>query len=249
MKPLFQVVGNAFGSPAAVFHHLRQAGWLFLDLEFADASPLPLLPQRLLRKMDAIEVILPGRALQVDGTQSTDGLRFLATVAKVLGVRSVFEIGTFTGVTALTFALNIPQVTVHTLDLPATSAPILDVEHDDRKYMPGRQSERVFEHRLEAARIIQHSGDSARFDFPGLGQKFDLVYIDGSHSFEYVGNDTRAAFSIVADTGIVVWDDYQRDWPGVVRYLNERTDLALYRVPSTRLVVWLSDRAESTLNQ
>jgi predicted O-methyltransferase YrrM len=166
----------------------------------------------------------------------------------MLCAHSVFEIGTFTGVSAFALAVNVPQLIVHTLDLPVGRVPALDFEKSDRTFIPLHSRQRVFEGRQEAARIIQHEGDSASFNFSTLGRTFDLVYVDGAHSYDYVANDSRAAFDIVADGGAIVWDDYQPRWPGVVRYLNERTDLSLYRVPGTRLVLWLSEQAKSTLS-
>jgi predicted O-methyltransferase YrrM len=243
----FQVAGFAVRSPAAFARALREAGRLILDRELADASPLPVVPAGLMRRLGAVDISVPASDFFVNGTQSVEGLRVLVAISKTLGAHRVFEIGTFTGLTALTLAANLPQLIVHTLDLPAASSPALEVEKNDRLYIPSQPRRRVFEGRPEAARIIQHEGDSGKFDFLALGRKFDLVYVDGAHSYDYVANDTRAAFNMVADGGAIVWDDYQPGWPGVVRYLNGRTDLALYRAPGTHLVLWLSDRAKSIL--
>ena len=70
-----------------------------------------------------------------------------------------------------------------------------------------------------ADRIVEHIGDSATFDFQGLGKRFDVIYIDGAHSREYVENDTRIAFEMVSETGAIVWDDYDRRTPEVAEGL------------------------------
>jgi predicted O-methyltransferase YrrM len=247
LKQGIRLVGFAVRSPGIFTRALRDAAVLMLDRELRNSSRLPIAPNALMAPLSTVETTLPGSSCFVDGTQSIEGLRFLVALVKTLGACNVFEIGTFTGLTALTLAVNVPRLLVSTLDLPATRSPLLEVERNDLDYMPLHSRKRLFESRPEGARITQHEGDSAKFDFVGLGQKYDLVYIDGAHSYEYLANDTRAAFNIVSDSGAIVWDDYQPGWLGVVRYLNERTDLTLYAVPCTRLVLWLSEGAESKL--
>jgi len=114
---------------------------------------------------------LPPQGFLVDGTQNVEGLCSLVALSQLLGTHSVFEFGTFTGVTALTLAVNMPQLVVHTLDLPLDRMSVLEIENSDRSYMPLRSRQRVFESRLEAARITQHEGDSAKFNFAAFGQK------------------------------------------------------------------------------
>ena len=47
-----------------------------------------------------------------------------------------------------------------------------------------------YEGREEAARIRQHYGDTATFDYEEIGGGVDLCLIDAAHSYEYVRNDT-----------------------------------------------------------
>jgi predicted O-methyltransferase YrrM len=235
----------ALQSPFASFWASRDAVHLVLDRAREELSPLPKASDDLIGRFVNSDVALPCPRLISDGTQDLEGLAFLGALARGLHVRSVLEIGTFTGLTALTFAMNCPGAEVHTLDLPGAQRPALKIEYADQYYITSGRRIRAYEGRPEAAHIIQHEGDSALFDFQSLGKKFGLVYIDGAHSYDYVANDTRVAFSVVSDFGAIVWDDYyQRAWPGVVRYLNERTDLKLYRVPRTRLVAWFANPPE-----
>ena len=227
---------------------VRESADLFFYREFLHTSPLAQASSNLLQKLDTTQITLPPKALLGDGTQSVEGLCFLVSLAKALDAHRIFEIGTFTGVTALTLAMNLPALTIDTLDLPTGDLPALDFAQDDKGYLPSQLRRRVFEGKPEAGRITQHESDSAQFDFSALGKTFDLVYVDGAHSYDYVMNDTRAAFKIVSGSvGAIVWDDYSPGWYDIVRYLNERTDLELYRVPNTRLVLWLSPEAKSLL--
>jgi hypothetical protein len=68
----------------------------------------------------------------------------------------------------------------------------------------------------------------------------DLVYIDASHSYSAVRSDTQAAFSMLSDLGMIVWDDYTY-FPGVYAYLNEiapTLDHPIFHVLGTRLAVY-----------
>lgn len=50
--------------------------------------------------------------------------------------------------------------------------------------------------------------DSHTFDFSTLG-KFDLIFVDGDHSYEGVRKDTQSVFSLLRDeNSIIVWHDY-----------------------------------------
>src|SRR6185295_4077933 len=62
-------------------------------------------------------------------------------------------------------------------------------------------------HRL-APRIKQVYGDSARVDWNTFGGPFDLIFIDGSHTEEYVQSDSENAFKHLALGGVIVWHDY-----------------------------------------
>lgn len=66
--------------------------------------------------------------------------------------------------------------------------------------------------------VTQVFGDSMTFDFAALGQKFDLVFIDGDHRYEAIVNDTQKVFKkLLHENSIVVWHDYTYS-PDVIRY-------------------------------
>ena len=61
-------------------------------------------------------------------------------------------------------------------------------------------------------KVNQLYGDSRTFDYKGLNQKFDVIFIDGDHHYESVKSDTENMFKYLAhENTIVVWHDYGYD--------------------------------------
>ena len=70
-------------------------------------------------------------------------------------------------------------------------------------------------------KIVPLEGDSASFDFEPFFDRVDFVFVDGSHSYEYVMNDSSVAFKLLRDgKGTVLWHDYGT-WSSVTLALNE----------------------------
>jgi hypothetical protein len=93
-----------------------------------------------------------------------------------------------------------------------------------------------------AARITQLFGDSATYDFSAHHGRAGLVFVDGSHAYDYVLADTDTALKLTAPRGIVLWHDYGV-WDGVTRGLEEieaQRRLGLRHIRGTSLVVWRS---------
>lgn len=186
----------------------------------------------------------PPRLLMAPGTQPTEGLLFLASIARVLPAATTFEIGTLTGLTSWTLARNAGG-DVHTLDIPPEAEATLPLERSD-EFHPLPSAPMAYEEiALPEGSVTQHWGDSALFDFGPWRDSIDLIYIDGAHSDAYVTSDSQNAQMMSREGSVIVWDDYWRQSPGVSRTLNAmRSERDLYRVPNTRLVVHFSPVAE-----
>jgi hypothetical protein len=64
--------------------------------------------------------------------------------------------------------------------------------------------------------------------------------VDGSHNYDYVMSDTRAAMDIANGGGVVVWHDYGV-WEDVTKALDEleqREGYGLRNISGTSLVYW-----------
>lgn len=184
---------------------------------------------------------------KANGNVRISELAILSAIAESCRPASnLFEIGTFDGRTTLNLALNAPVTCrIYTLDLPPEVETRYRLASGERhmveKPEPGRRYKR---HRDSSpavvGRIHQLHGDSATFDYTPLQASCSLVFVDGSHSYEYARSDTRAAMRLVEPGGMVVWHDYGI-WKGVTRVLDERglrDKLNLRHIRGTSLVVW-----------
>lgn len=61
-------------------------------------------------------------------------------------------------------------------------------------------------------------GDSRSFDYAGLNKKFDVIFIDGNHHYDFVKSDTENVFqNLIHENSIIIWHDYAYD-PEKVRF-------------------------------
>lgn len=166
----------------------------------------------------------------------------------------IFEIGTFDGRTALNMAINCgADSCVYTLDLLPHMETVFALDAGERHLVdkPLSGAWLLDEAALRAelsGKVIRLFGDSASFDFSSYHGSCDLVFVDGSHSYEYVISDSMVAQALVRPGGIIVWHDYGI-WPGVTRALEELHDsgeLALSYIRGTSLAVFRSPESNST---
>lgn len=162
---------------------------------------------------------------------------------------NLFEIGTFDGRTTLNLALNSSsKCQIYSLDLPPDQETKFALAAGERhmvdKPTSGSRYEkyrRVYPNAI--AKIHQLIGDSAAFDYSSYINSCSLVFVDGSHSYEYVISDTRIAMEIVAKGGVIIWHDYEI-WDGVTKALEEldqRERYGLCNIQGTSLVYWKNE--------
>lgn len=162
--------------------------------------------------------------LQKDGNVSLIELLLINIFINYFKPANVFEMGTFDGRTTLNMAANIGDGTrIWTIDLPmeklqSTTFPIEELE---RKFIDKEQSGSRFLLTKEENKIIRLYGDTATYDFSPFTSKMDFIFIDASHSYEYVLNDSKIAMGLLRNKqGIILWHDYGV-WEGVTRALEE----------------------------
>jgi hypothetical protein len=176
-----------------------------------------------------------------DGMLPIDHALGLLSLAVLDDPAVVLEIGTFCGHTTKLLAQNLPRAIIHTVDLPpdfqAENDPAGTPPKDDFHLIVSRSVGREYRGQPGAERIVQHFGDTARWDF-GLAKGATFFFIDGSHTYEYVKNDSAKCWALCGGSGTFLWHDCGTEHPGVIRLLTEwRRDQAreIVRIRGTTL--------------
>ncbi len=106
----------------------------------------------------------------------------------------------------------------------------------------------IFSKNLEGLTTIEHN--SMTFDFSRLGKKFDLIFVDGDHTYEGVLSDTKNVFGLrKGPESVIVWHDYglspDRVRPSVAAAildgLPRECHKNLYHVSNTLCAVYLEN--------
>ncbi len=148
-----------------------------------------------------------------------------ATLAQLIAehdVKTVLEIGSFLGLSAIWFAERVDHVTcIDTFEETAT-------EHNDNNlvwtlkdmHLPN-PFRCVFQKNIEEAGVAnkisvvqKRSADAAKH----VG-RFDLIYIDGDHSLEGITSDIT--LYLPKARKVICGDDYTDRFPGVLRATRE----------------------------
>lgn len=163
----------------------------------------------------------------------------LSAMVRLLEPRKILEIGTYDGNTTLNLAANSPSdARIFTLDLPA------DWRGDFALEVPGIQNNAAvgditgiqFRDSPLRDKITQLFDDSACFDWDRFAP-FDLVFIDGAHTYDYVRSDTRNALRVLRPGGTLVWHDYGM-LEDVSRLVDETAaHIRVHAIQGTRLAV------------
>lgn len=145
--------------------------------------------------------------------------------------KAALEFGTFYGSTTKNLANNLPDATIHTIDLPPDSKQAQDIIKDrpvdDLHLIESRQLGKAFRDTPFSSRIVQHEGDTATYDYSIIRDEVSFFLVDGSHTYEYAKNDTIKAFSVSSTFSTIAWHDCDDTHPGVTRWLGELIDAGL----------------------
>jgi predicted O-methyltransferase YrrM len=135
-------------------------------------------------------------------------------------------------------AQQAPDARIETLDL-GNATPSLGVQKDEPPWQDLETIGEAYKQSEHAAKVTQHLGDSATFDFSPFAGQIDLVFVDGAHTYEYVRADSRNALRLIHDGGVILWDDCNYLNPGVGRALLElrRKGRVVRRILGTRFAV------------
>ncbi len=176
-----------------------------------------------------------------DGTLPTHELLTLLAILVDEQPAEVLEIGTFMGHTTAQMAGAVPNVTVHTVDLPLDFQPSdpRGLPKDDFHLVSRREVGREFKSLSVARRIQQHFADTAEWNFNDAGHP-TFFFIDGSHTYEYAKHDSEGCLSLCRAGSVILWHDCDPYHPGVERLIFEWRGLGrdVRRIDGTTLAYW-----------
>jgi predicted O-methyltransferase YrrM len=142
------------------------------------------------------------------GGMSFDELVHLARTTKALKPKTIFEIGSYNGLSTAVFVLNSEtDARILTLDLPPAGAEHRPVLSSDRELVANRRMQAVPQV-LGLSRYTQLQCDSMQFDPSPYTDSVDLGLIDAAHDVVHVQNDTVKMARMMSEDGIVFWHDY-----------------------------------------
>jgi hypothetical protein len=220
-------------SLATIIRKLRQRGLLAKPRgdKLLDQIPRITLSEIVGRPMVRIE----GAYSYVDGSLPLCDLLALLSVLVDRSPRAVLEIGTFNGYTTRLMALNLPEAEIHTIDLPENfNETGSGMPKDDWHLISARRVGAEYRADPSIKSVTQHFGDTAEYVFPTA----EIFFIDGSHTYAYVRNDTEKAL-MSSTTKVLLWHDCDRTHPDVTRWLVEmiQTGYPVRRIEGTNLAI------------
>jgi len=146
----------------------------------------------------------------------------IISLLRATGVRELFEIGTYVGVTTSILSNYVDKI--YTVDLPLEMITIQTVPDIQKQEI--QTKENVGLYIKDNNKVIQFYGDSGDESFMEfirnqIGHCVDAVIVDGSHSKENVLKDSLTALSMTRENGIIIWDDvYHEPVPEVTEVLQ-----------------------------
>jgi hypothetical protein len=144
---------------------------------------------------------------------------------------NIFEFGTCSGKNTMLMALNSKenskivsltlnqnQLTKLSLDKKDNNTSIKNIINESN-YEKFLFSGKKIEKKIEIILI-----DSREFDTEKYLGKFDLIFIDGGHTYSVVKSDSEKAFEMLSSKGIIIWHDYvvgKESCKDVCKYIGE----------------------------
>jgi len=190
---------------------------------------------------NSTEVIKPFAFL--DGSSLPTDIALLKTLAKNINNCKYFEIGTWRGESVA----NVAQVAKECYTLNLSEAEMRNSgKPEDYINIHGFFSKHL-------SNVTHLKGNSKTFDYSQLNKKFDLIFIDGDHHYEFVKNDTQKAFeSLIHDNSIIVWHDYGHNpekirWEvlaGILDEVPKEKHKNIYHVSNTMCALFINKKIE-----
>lgn len=174
-------------------------------------------------------------ALKIEGWTSQKELEWLAKQASTR--TRILEIGSWVGRSAVAMAANTSGLVV--------AVDVWDENPGDvyEPHLRDRPENWIREKFLENTRLFSNissvQGKSVEVSKSFLVPTFDMIFIDGDHSYEAVKSDIKAWKPLLVKGGLLCGHDYDAGRPGVVKAVREL-------IPRTRMAgagsIWMEEK-------
>jgi predicted O-methyltransferase YrrM len=156
----------------------------------------------------------------IGGLNNEINISVLVSLINSTKAKKILEIGVSGGGTAQSILNHCKGIKSYVgIDIPYEVMPVLPHQKAEQCITPG---ELVKDKRFKVIVLPKGSHDDS-FDWKKLG-KFDLIFIDGDHSYDGVKADTELAHKLIKKGGMIAWHDYNpldNRVAGVVKYIDE----------------------------
>ena len=160
--------------------------------------------------------------------------------------KTIFEFGTCSGKTTYLMALNSPEsAKIISLTLKPENLGNIEKNNLDNKIsFRNIINESIYKNFLFTGSELENKIDvifqnSLDFDETQYNNFFDLIFIDGGHTYSVVKSDTQKAFKMLNKNGIILWHDYvpgKTSAKDVVKLINEISqEKKIYNIKDTSL--------------
>ncbi len=172
-------------------------------------------------------------------------LSLVIGIIKSSEARSFLEIGTLDGLIVENILNNCLKIeNVITIDLPESihkhkgSGSKLFIDSINAEMINTFVIGERFLNNSRRNIVTQIRKDSAKLKLTDFKNKFDVILVDGSHTYDYCASDTELAKKLLSKKGIIIWHDFNKvkALVGVTEFLSEearKKEFSLY---------WLKDR-------
>lgn len=181
----------------------------------------------------------------LDGTSHISDLLLLKQLARKYDDCSFLEIGSWRGESIA----NVSDVAAKCVSVTLPDVEMEQVEMGG-KYI-GLHG--IFSKDIENIETIRQN--SQTFDFNSLNTKFDLIFVDGDHTYNGVKTDTEKVFNLRKnENSIIVWHDYGFSFEtvrhsvlkGILDGIPRDKHRNLYHVSNTMCAVYVENIHPST---
>jgi len=155
--------------------------------------------------------------------------RFYYVMASLVlkGVKNVLEIGTGDALSTILFSRLFPQAHIFTIDLPSGD-PMY--KRWRQKSMSGSIRGRQRQARLNQPNVTPFEINTFFLPALKLPEKFELILVDGDHTYPQFPGDAMFAYSRIAEGGFMFFHDYYEE-ASTVCCVKEVVDWMVARIP------------------